>query len=210
MAGFSNGGGGVSKPRVAVFIDYQNVYRRIRGAFDPRDTQPTCFGQINPHRMGIKLAGPDRQLVAVRIYRGRPTAKHDPTGNAAADRQIGTWDRLPLVTTITRPLNYRDLANPREKGIDVALAVDFVMGAQRGDFEVGVLVSADNDLLPALEAIIELRGESACEVVCWVAPGKTPQVLRIPGRAMKVHGLYEADYRIFEDTTDYNIRTRRR
>ncbi len=193
-----------------MFIDYQNVYKRVRGAFDPTGVQPATFGQIHPEKLGQRLAGADRRLVAVRVYRGLPSPKHDPRASGAADRQVAAWQKLPLVTPITRPLNYRDRGNPREKGIDVALAVDFVMMAQRKEFDVGVLVSADTDLLPALEAVLGLLGDGSCEVGCWISQEGHAQVLRLRGRSMRVHGFYEADYRGFEDTTDYNVSRRRR
>ncbi len=158
----------------------------------------------------LKLTGPDRELVAVRIYRGLPSAKHDKVSNAAADRQVAAWRKQPLVSVSTRPVNYRDPSAPREKGIDVALAVDFVKLAFRKHHDVGVLVSADTDLLPALESVLEDHGDGSCEVVSWVPSTGHAQVLRVPGRSMNVHALYERDYREFEDTTDYNIAKRRR
>ncbi len=39
----------------------------------------------------------------------------------------------------------------QEKGIDVALCIDFVAMAIDGLYDVGVIVSTDTDLLPALE-----------------------------------------------------------
>jgi uncharacterized LabA/DUF88 family protein len=39
-----------------------------------------------------------------------------------------------------------------EKGVDVALGIDFVRLAVRGAHDVGVLMSTDTDLVPALEA----------------------------------------------------------
>ncbi len=44
----------------------------------------------------------------------------------------------------------------QEKGIDVALAVDFVTMVARGECDVAILFSSDTDLLPALEAVIAL------------------------------------------------------
>lgn len=41
----------------------------------------------------------------------------------------------------------------REKGVDVQLAVDFVSGALAGRFDVGIIMSTDTDLYPALEAV---------------------------------------------------------
>ena len=46
----------------------------------------------------------------------------------------------------------------QEKGIDVALAVDFVMMAVAEEYDVGVLMSTDTDLKPALEAVVALGG----------------------------------------------------
>jgi len=65
-----------------------------------------------------------------------------------------------------RPLRYPwdDLASkPEEKGIDVQIALDFVMMAVRGEYGVGVLMSGDTDLLPALEEVIRL-GQPTAEV----------------------------------------------
>ena len=57
---------------------------------------------------------------------------------------------------ITRSLRYPrgwPTVPAQEKGIDVALAVDFVKLAVEGDYDVGVMLSTDNDLLPALEVV---------------------------------------------------------
>jgi uncharacterized LabA/DUF88 family protein len=199
----------MSRSRVAVFVDYQNAYKRIRATFDPDDLEPHPYGQVDPYRLGMKLAGTGRDLVSVQMYRGLPSNKHDPSSAGAADRQVAQWNKQPTVSAVTRPLNYRDPSSPKEKGIDVALAVDFVM-MSREEFDIGILVSADTDLLPALEAVLKLKGVGSCEVACWISPGIPPQVLRIPKVAIKVHALYEADYRAIADLTDYNIRTRRR
>jgi hypothetical protein len=60
----------------------------------------------------------------------------------------------------TRLLNYRDPSEPKEKGIDVLLAIDFVMMAMRREYDIGVLCSADTDLVPTLEAVVTLKGEA--------------------------------------------------
>ena len=57
---------------------------------------------------------------------------------------------------ITRALRYPpdwSAALAQEKGVDVALAVDFVKLAIEGEYDVGVMMSTDNDLLPALEVV---------------------------------------------------------
>jgi uncharacterized LabA/DUF88 family protein len=141
--------------RVAVFIDYQNCYRRARDAFFPTSDNHTD-GQIDPLRLGLKLKGDPsrgRELVGVHLFRGLPSSRHDPVGQAATDRQIELWKRRPLVTVHGRPLNYRDPQNPREKGVDVHLAVAMVRSAYLRAYDIAVLVSEDTDLIPALDAV---------------------------------------------------------
>ena len=85
---------------------------------------------------------------------------------------------------ITRSLRYPrgwPTVPAQEKGIDVALAVDFVKLAIEGDYDVGVMLSTDNDLLPALEVV---RGHDPVRihvaVAAWSAP-RHHQRLRLPG-----------------------------
>ena len=93
----------------------------------------------------------------------------------------------------------------QEKGIDVALAVDFVMLIARRECDVGILFSSDTDLVPALEAVLALRpgDAAACEVAAWAAPGRRPRSLSVRGASIRSHLLTEADYRSVADLTDY-------
>lgn len=116
--------------RLAVFIDYQNVYRRARSAYAaPGD--PHTVGQVHPLKVGTLLATktPNSALEFVRIYRGLPDGAKDPKGNAACTRQVTAWKALARVEVFTRPLRYPQnypTEKPTEKGIDVQLAIDFV------------------------------------------------------------------------------------
>ncbi len=93
-----------------------------------------------------------------------------------------------------------------EKGIDVALAVDFVMMAVRNDYDVGVIMSTDTDLQPALEAVLELGGKPfpRCEVAAWSVSGRHGRRLGLPGRRIWCHWLDELDYRAVADPRDYS------
>jgi hypothetical protein len=97
--------GRVSAERVAVFIDWQNLYKGARGAF--HDAQaPSRLGMVGPIRLGKRLIqlghGRDRELIDVRVYRGRPDPTHDPRGYAANRRQQAAWERSG-VTVVQRP-----------------------------------------------------------------------------------------------------------
>lgn len=203
---------------MVVFLDYQNVYMRARECFC-WGSRNHADGQVNPLRLGLKLKGladGTRELAGVRIYRGMPSNRHSPKGYAAAQRQIGIWNNQGLVQTFTRDLNYRDPSNPREKGIDVALAVDFVTLAVKGEYDVGVLFSGDTDLLPALEAVASLPedGRPKIEVASWMGKhASSVQQLRLDasfGVEMKCHVLKEKDYGHVHDPTDYTRKRRRR
>lgn len=196
--------------RVVVFIDWQNAYNRAREAFYPSDSPARC-GQFNPVQLGHCLARkrPGRELKQVRVYRGIPANKRDPRGYGINRRQTAAWmktgqDRLEV---FMRPLQYLDGMAPREKGIDVQLAIDLVMGAVLGEFDVGILVSADTDLIPALDAVYDFNGTGRpwIEIAGW--RGEYAQK-RIAGtQPRRVSGLWieESDFDLMRDNTDYNM-----
>jgi uncharacterized LabA/DUF88 family protein len=182
--------------RVVVFLDWQNVYRGAREAFCGYGA-PHWEGQVHPLALGQLVAADssfDRRLHQVRVYRGQPDATRDPKGHAANAGQVATWRQSPLVHVTTHPIRYpRDWPDshqagekPQEKGIDVALGIDFVTMAVTGQFEVGVLMSTDTDLKPALEAVAQLtdtRGVRA-EVASWSSPVGHSRRLSIASRRL--------------------------
>lgn len=203
--------------RLRVFIDYQNAYMRAREAFGDESTKyDYTFGQIYPRRLGVLLrqraeeAGKLRTLDQVRVYRGEPDAQRNPTGQAACQRQLRFWSAQQSVEVFTRPLNYRATrwANNkpvewevREKGIDVMLAVDMVMGAIRDEYDVAILMSADTDLLPAAEAVIDAG--KWIEFAAWRPDVGYASHLRIDGRRTWCHHLQRKDFERLADPTDY-------
>lgn len=200
--------------RVAVFIDYQNVYRRARDAFHDHRVDPYWMGQVSPAALGAHIAArtndPERVLHQVRVYRGMPSGASDPRGYGAGRRQVAVWNRNPLVTVTTRPLRYpRDYpaSPPQEKGIDVQLALDFAMMAVRDEYDVGVLMSNDTHLRPALEEVMNL-GVQTVEVAAWEPlPGRQRYRLRLPGIAAdqqpNCHWIGHGIYQSIQDNTDY-------
>ena len=197
-----------------MFVDYQNAYRRARAAFHDHQTDPHWLGQFYPDALGEMVAGRrethERQLHQVRMYRGLPDARKDNLGNRATLRQIATWHRRNSVSVTTRPFRHpRDYpaSPPQEKGIDVQLALDFVMMAVRDEYDVGVLMSNDTDLRPALEEVIQL-GRQTVEVATWAPIGQHRRYrLHLTGqfsdRQPYCHWIDHAAYLSVQDTTDY-------
>ena len=202
--------------RVVVFLDWQNVYKGAREAFCT-NSAPHWEGQVDPVALAEHLAGDSpfsRQLHQVRIYRGQPDGKLDPRGYAASRRQHAAWQRSPLVTLITRPLRYpqgwpasRIGERPQEKGIDVALALDFALMAVRGEYEVGVLMSTDTDMKPAVEAVAGMGRSPGprADVAAWSAAGQLNRRLAIPSRNLYCHWVGKDVYDQIADPTDYSI-----
>lgn len=202
--------------RVAVFLDYQNVYHGAREAFG-RERDGHAVGQVFPRRVGVLLTDrgrvidSERRLEKVVTFRGEPSSKHSPKGQAACDRQIRFWRAQAAVEAVTRPLKYYRYCDeegneqwaPREKGIDVLIALAMVVGAIRDEYDVAVLFSCDSDLLPAIEQVRALG--KRCEVAAWSGRGGHRSRLRLPGEELWCHWLDSSDYEMVEDTTDYTL-----
>jgi uncharacterized LabA/DUF88 family protein len=197
--------------RLFLFVDYQNAYMQARRCFAGASA-PGVAGQFDPVALGELIvrrrdeAGLACGLEQVRIYRGLPQAVRDPRGYMAADRQNVAWTRDRRAVVVTRPLRYprtRPPSRPQEKGIDVRLAIDFVAMALRGEYDVGVLLSSDTDLAPALEAVLDLSTSARPEIAAWAPQRGSINRLRVPGRSVWCHYLTAADYAAVADTRNY-------
>ena len=196
--------------RLALFIDAQNAYRRARASSFP-NPQSGKDGHFHPMELGRLIAGrggPNGAactLAAVRVYSGRPDSSKAPRTYAAHRKQTGCW-MADGATVLTRTLRYPPdwpKTPAQEKGIDVALAIDFVTLAINGDYDVGVIMSTDSDLQPALEFV---RGHNPghlhVAVAAWGVQGKD-QRLRLPNATLWCHWLSQADYEAVADQTNY-------
>lgn len=204
--------------RVVVFVDYQNAYRAARRAFHDDLGSPAPLGQFHPDRLGEHIAASGRHsgrvLDHVRVYRGMPDPSLDNKGYGAARRQVAVWRSAPNVDVTVRSLRYprnyqpgQASAKPQEKGIDVQIAVDFVLMAVRGEYDVGVLMSLDTDLRPAIEAVLALDGPSV-EVAAWQPGDSSRQRYRLKlkgGPQPRCNWIAEDIYRRhLADRRDYN------
>lgn len=107
--------------------------------------------------------------MGARVYRGEPSAALQPAAARAFLRQARRWRHTGLVTVVSRLLRYPKgwpESPSQEKGIDVALAVDFVRLALMREYDVGIIFSSDTDLLPALETVFDLK-LAKIEVAAW-------------------------------------------
>jgi uncharacterized LabA/DUF88 family protein len=102
------------------------------------------------------------------------------------------------------------IERPREKGVDVWLAIDLVEMAIRHTVDRAIVVSTDTDLVPALELAVAERGEEFVEVAGWQGPRESAGLLRVKGHRVVQRALRDNIYRKLHDPTDYNIPKRER
>jgi len=198
----------VAPQRVILFLDEKNVYQDARRAFFQKTDHHTR-GQFLPIDLAELICSrtpygvtEKRELREVRLYTGRPSASYQPKTYGAHMRQCRSWETAG-VTVVHRPLRYQSPdGRPEQKGVDVALALDFVIMGIEGKYDIGIIFSTDTDLRPALEFIAS-RGCPAAEVACWWSD-TSQKYLSISEAKVWSHRLPEEAYKSVCDYTDYN------
>jgi hypothetical protein len=200
--------------RVAVFIDWMNVYKQARKAFG-LEGEPGVRGQISPLSVAnVLTAGnkrrSDGQLVRVEVHRGQPLPNSDEVGHTAVTLHSQSWrfENPKLVVPQLRPLRQEIGEQAREKGVDVALAVHAMEYAVLGRADVVIIFSHDTDLLPVVEAIQRIKGDRYVETASWRTDDYKK---RIPPRGRVVnHSLRGELFEMVEDKTNYGAQARTR
>jgi hypothetical protein len=198
--------------RVAVFFDWQNVYKAARNAFD-LNSLGNERGNIDPYNLARLLAagngrGKDgSELVHVEVHRGLPSSARDPIGYGANRRQAAAWQKggAGVVVPRMRPLRYphpsMQVQTPVEKGIDVQLALGAVECTVTEKCDVAIVFSHDSDLLPAIESIARLKSPNAVETVSWRSHTFKTRLKQVPG--VHHHSLPWSIFQLVEDPVNY-------
>ncbi|OGG46965.1 hypothetical protein A2671_02600 [Candidatus Kaiserbacteria bacterium RIFCSPHIGHO2_01_FULL_49_13] len=134
-----------SKGRVAIYIDGGNFYQRLREAGVPRGTKFNYSKLVD-----FLLRG--RTLVSKRYYVGI-VRNHDHTDKSQqmVEGQQKFLSKLEGEGfTIKRGRIVYD-HKIREKGVDVKIAIDLIVGAVDNLYDTAVVVSSDTDLIPAIK-----------------------------------------------------------
>ena len=177
--------------RVVIVIDYQNVHLVGAGLFEPNLASHECL--VHPLYFAEQLirvrnlrqgeGHATAELASVLVYRGLPSALHDPKPYARNLAQKNEWERDPKVVVTLRPLKYRYqrtsdgrkatdangvaiITGKEEKGVDVLCALAMVREARDPGVDLVVLASQDSDLEPALDEAI-LLGAAKIETASW-------------------------------------------
>lgn len=135
--------------KVAIFIDGSNLYHSLKNEYGRTDLDFEKFYR--------KLVG-SRQLVRVYYYNAKVDQTKEPDRFRNQQRFFARMLRLPYLELRLGRLIYQNWPTtpPYEKGIDIKLATDMLVHAFRGNYEIAILVSGDNDFVDALQAVKDL------------------------------------------------------
>lgn len=143
------------KGRVAIFVDGSNLYHSLRKVlgnqqrlldFDYRSFTDAC-------------APRDHFVVSRTYYIGAVHNPNNPITRSVYYSQNVLFTRLRSKQQqfVLREGGLRYMNGVfQEKGVDVLLAIDLVIGALRDEFESAVLISSDSDLIAAVEFVRSL------------------------------------------------------
>jgi uncharacterized LabA/DUF88 family protein len=138
--------------RVCAFFDGQNLFHAAERAFG------YSFLTCDP----LKLAGclcsrrVGWSLTSTRFYTGIPSAEYDPALRGFWNAKLAYMGRQGILN-YSRDLKYTDIKfedssgktqvfhQPREKGVDIRLAIEAVMLAHQNQYDVALIFSQDQD-----------------------------------------------------------------
>jgi uncharacterized LabA/DUF88 family protein len=137
-----------SAERVAIFIDGGNFYRLIR-----ENGLPAGARLSYPALVEFLLR--DRPLVSKSYYIGivRNYDQSAKSQKFVEDQQKFLSGLEAEGFTIGRGRIVYD-HKIREKGVDVHIAIDLIVGALEDRYDTAILVSSDTDLLPAVKYVL--------------------------------------------------------
>jgi len=135
-------------PYAVAFVDGQNLFHCAKEAFG------YTYPNYDPQKLAAEICRERGwQLTQVRFYTGVPPKDRDPHWHEFWAKKTLRMSRSK-VHVVTRPLRYSEelLSDgsyayiPREKGIDVRIAIDILAFADKGHFDVALIFSQDQDL----------------------------------------------------------------
>jgi uncharacterized LabA/DUF88 family protein len=113
----------------------------------------------------------------------------------------------PQAVVFTAPLRYDQNGTPREKGIDVRIALDLIRMARKNEFDVALLFSQDNDFSEVADEIRAISKEYGRWIKIVSAFPYDPMKPRTKGvRKTDWLRISKSDYDSCIDPTDYRIK----
>lgn len=139
----------MKKEKVAIYIDGGNTYKRLKGLDIPGNSARFDYSALVKHLVG------ERHLVSKRYYIG---IVRNVDGSEKAEKMVRSQQKF-LNGLHTEGFEIKsgkimyDAGSIREKGVDVKLSVDLVIGAVDDLYDTAVVISSDTDLIPAIKYV---------------------------------------------------------
>ncbi len=156
------------KERVAIYIDGGNTYKRLKTLGIPEKPSRVDYSAFVGHLVG------NRSLVSKRYYVG---IVRNVDGSEKAEKMVKSQQKF-LNNLRTEGFEIKpgrimyDEGNIREKGVDVKISVDLVIGAVDDIYDTAIVISSDTDLVPAIRYVRNAKKKT----VEYIGFGVTPSL----------------------------------
>lgn len=144
--------------KVMVFIDLRNVLESVNVI-----ENSTPF-KLDLYTMVIQLVGP-RELVAAYVFDTRRPFGED-------DKSARFHDRLRYLGFRVVARESYDPIRKEQKEVDVAMACEMVVHALRDHYDIAIVVSGDQDFVPAIQHV-QAAGKRVEVAAFEVSAGKS-------------------------------------
>ena len=152
--------------RAIVYIDYENAYRHAREFFhNDEPGHDRTNGHFKPRALAEALceeyarkfpAREPLEITSVKVFRGRPVQRYEPEAASAWNRQAKAW-KEDDVSLMCADLHYDERGSrPREKGIDILLALHVFRDVVARSCDVAILFSRDSDFKSVFDFVSSL------------------------------------------------------
>jgi len=142
-----------NKKRIAVFIDGSNLYFKLKSLKLDNLSRFDFRGLAN-------WLARERKIISIGYYIGAVRARQDDAkGQKMRRAQINLFNFLGSKhqkIIIHRGYLMENDGMFHEKGVDVKIATDLLVGAYENLYDEAIVISSDTDLIPAMKKIKQL------------------------------------------------------
>jgi uncharacterized LabA/DUF88 family protein len=137
--------------RIAIFIDGSNLYHKLKDLKIEHTSRFDYFGLANKF---VK----DRQTVYLGYYIGVVKAGRDNQKGQILRKEQQRLFNLLNQKGFCLKKGYLMLSDGKyhEKGVDVQIATDLLIGAYENFYDTAIVISSDTDLIPAIKKVKSL------------------------------------------------------
>lgn len=146
----------MDKKRVLIIIDGSNLYHKFK---DLEIKNKTYF----EYSRFCNWLARERNIISKGYYIGAVrTKKGDERSFKLWKNQVRLFNHLNSPKQnfyVKRGYLMKSDGKYHEKGVDVQMAVDLLVGAYEDKYDVAIIISSDTDLIPAMEKVKNLGKE---------------------------------------------------